>query len=50
MYGSIQKHLQEELQNIKDDGLYKKERVITSAQGAVIKISTGQEVILLTQK
>ncbi|MET6989413.1 glycine C-acetyltransferase [Sediminicola arcticus] len=45
MYGSIQKHLQEELQNIKDDGLYKKERVITSAQGAVIKISTGQEVI-----
>ncbi|MEJ1221356.1 glycine C-acetyltransferase [Sediminicola sp. 1XM1-17] len=45
MYGSIQKHLQEELQNIKDDGLYKKERIITSPQGAVIKISTGQEVI-----
>lgn len=45
MYGSIQQHLQEELQNIKDDGLYKKERIITSPQGAVIKISTGQEVI-----
>lgn len=45
MYGSIQQHLQEELQNIKDDGLYKKERIITSSQGAVIKISTGQEVI-----
>jgi glycine C-acetyltransferase len=45
MYGSIQQHLQEELQNIKDDGLYKKERIITSPQGAVIKISTGKEVI-----
>ncbi|MEB8328394.1 glycine C-acetyltransferase [Flavobacteriaceae bacterium KMM 6897] len=45
MYGSIQQHLKEELLNIKDDGLYKKERIITSPQGAVIKISTGQEVI-----
>lgn len=45
MYGAIKEHLQKEIQQIKEDGLYKKERIITSAQGAVIKISTGQEVI-----
>ena len=45
MYGKIKEHLQKELQEIKDNGLYKKERIITSAQGAVIKISTGEEVI-----
>ena len=45
MYGQIKEHLQQELQQIKDAGLYKSERVITSAQDAVIKISTGEEVI-----
>lgn len=45
MYGTIKEHLQKEIQEIKDNGLFKKERVITSPQGAVIKISTGQEVI-----
>ncbi|MDP2069966.1 MAG: glycine C-acetyltransferase [Lutibacter sp.] len=45
MYGKIQQHLQKELQDIKDAGLYKSERVIVSSQDAVIKISTGQEVI-----
>ncbi len=45
MYGSIQQHLQKELQEIEDAGLYKKERIITSPQDAVIKISTGEEVI-----
>ena len=45
MYGNIQQHLQKELAEIKDAGLYKKERIITSAQDAVIKISTGEEVI-----
>lgn len=45
MYGNIQQHLQKELQEIKDAGLYKSERIITSSQDAVIKISTGQEVI-----
>ncbi|MDP3946952.1 MAG: glycine C-acetyltransferase [Lutibacter sp.] len=45
MYGKIQQHLQKELQDIKDAGLYKSERVIISSQDAVIKISTGQEVI-----
>ncbi len=45
MYGKIKEHLQQELQDIEDAGLYKKERIITSAQDAVIKISTGEEVI-----
>ncbi len=45
MYSSIKTYLQDELESIKEAGLYKKERVITSQQGAVIKISTGQEVI-----
>ena len=45
MYGKIKEHLQQELQDITEAGLYKKERVITSSQDAVIKISTGEEVI-----
>lgn len=45
MYGAIKDHLQKELQEIKDAGLYKTERIITTSQDAVIKISTGQEVI-----
>lgn len=45
MYGKIKDHLQAELHQIKEDGLYKKERIITSPQDAVIKISTGEEVI-----
>ncbi len=45
MYGSIKEHLQKEIEEIKENGLYKKERIITSPQGAVIKISTGQKVI-----
>jgi glycine C-acetyltransferase len=45
MYGKIKEHLRQELQEIKDGGLYKKERVITSPQGARIRISTGEEVI-----
>ena len=45
MYGKIKDHLANELQEIKDNGLYKKERIIISSQDAVIKISTGEEVI-----
>ena len=47
MYGKLKEYLQEEIQQIKDNGLYKKERIITSPQDAVIKISTGEEVIKL---
>lgn len=45
MYGKIKNHLQEELQTIKESGLYKEERIITSAQGAEITLSTGQTVL-----
>ena len=45
MYKNIQEHLEKELTAIKEAGLYKKERIITSPQGAVIKIASGQEVI-----
>jgi len=45
MYGKIKGHLQQELDAIKEAGLYKRERIITSPQNAVIKISNGQEVI-----
>ncbi|WBX73888.1 glycine C-acetyltransferase [Tenacibaculum pacificus] len=45
MYGKIKEQLQQEIQEIKDAGLYKAERIITSSQDAVIKISTGEEVI-----
>lgn len=45
MYGKIQQHLQQELQNIKDDGLYKEERIITSPQGAEITLNTGETVL-----
>lgn len=45
MYGKIQGHFSNEIQEIKDNGLFKKERIITSPQGAVIKISSGEEVI-----
>src|SRR5690554_1479359 len=45
MYGKIKEHLQKELQEIEEAGLYKQERIITSPQDAVIKISTGEEVI-----
>ncbi|WP_440879312.1 glycine C-acetyltransferase [Tenacibaculum sp. C7A-26P2] len=45
MYGKLKDHLQKEIQNIKEEGLYKSERIITSSQDAIIKISSGQEVI-----
>jgi glycine C-acetyltransferase len=45
MYGSIKEHLQKELAEIKDAGLYKKERIITSPQDAVITLDDGSEVL-----
>jgi len=45
MYGKIKDTLKKEIQELKEAGLYKSERIITSAQDAIIKISTGEEVI-----
>ncbi len=38
MYGKIKEELQSELQSIKDSGLYKEERIITTPQGVEIKV------------
>ena len=45
MYGKIQQHLQQEINDIKDNGLYKEERIITSPQGAEITLNTGETVL-----
>ena len=45
MYGAIKDFLKAEIEGIKEEGLYKKERIITSPQGAEISIQGGQEVI-----
>ena len=45
MYGKIKENLLQEIQSLKDNGLYKEERIIVSSQDVVIKISTGEEVI-----
>jgi glycine C-acetyltransferase len=45
MYGKIQQHLQSELQTIEENGIFKKERIITSPQGAEITVSTGETVL-----
>lgn len=44
MYGKIQAHLQNELNTIQENGLYKKERIITSPQGAEILVN-GETVL-----
>ena len=45
MYGALKDVLSTELAAIEEAGLYKKERIITTPQDAVIKISTGEEVL-----
>lgn len=45
MYGNFQNHLQAELKNIDDSGLFKRERIITTEQGAVVKVN-GKDVII----
>lgn len=45
MYGKIKDHLQNELETIEQNGIFKKERIITSPQGPEIKISTGETVL-----
>ncbi len=45
MYGEIKNFLQEELAAIKEAGLYKNERIITSHQRAAIQVNGNQEVL-----
>ncbi|CDA45822.1 MAG: glycine C-acetyltransferase [Bacteroidales bacterium] len=44
MYGKFQEHLQQELKDIKDAGLYKEERLIEGPQQAAIQVK-GKEVL-----
>jgi glycine C-acetyltransferase len=45
MYEKIKEHLRKELGSIEEAGLFKRERVIVSPQGAQIKIESGEEVL-----
>jgi glycine C-acetyltransferase len=45
MYGKIKQHLEKEIEEIKEAGLFKKERIITSPQDAEITLSDGSKVL-----
>jgi glycine C-acetyltransferase len=45
MYGAIKESLRRELQEIRNAGLFKDERIIVSQQDAAIKVQSGEEVI-----
>ena len=47
MYGKIKSFLAGELQSIQEKGLLKKERVITSPQGANVQVSSGENVVVM---
>jgi glycine C-acetyltransferase len=47
MYGKIKQHLQDELNGIQEAGIFKRERVITTPQGARVKVSSGDEVVIM---
>ncbi|MCF8221432.1 MAG: glycine C-acetyltransferase [Cryomorphaceae bacterium] len=47
MYGKIQAHLSAELQTIEEQGLLKRERIITTPQGANVHVSTGEDVVIM---
>ena len=45
MPANFYSHIQDQIEQVKEDGLYKAERVITTAQQAQIAVSTGEQVI-----
>jgi len=47
MYGKMKEHLASELQTIQDGGIFKRERIITSPQGARVTVSSGDEVVIM---
>ncbi|WP_428608976.1 glycine C-acetyltransferase [Sedimenticola sp.] len=47
MYGQFQQHLQQQLDSIREAGLYKDERVISSPQGAHVSVNQGAEILNL---
>lgn len=47
MYGKMKDHLQTELKAIDEAGLFKRERIITTPQGANVHVSTGEDVVIM---
>jgi glycine C-acetyltransferase len=47
MYGKMKDHLQAEIKAIQEGGIYKRERIITSPQGAKVTVNTGDEVVIM---
>jgi len=47
MYGKLKDHLETELKSIDEAGIYKRERVITTPQGANVHVSTGEDVVIM---
>ena len=47
MYGQLKEHLSQELNSIKEAGLFKQERTITTPQGSSVGVNDGQQVINL---
>ena len=47
MYGKMKGFLQNELKEIEAAGIYKRERIITSPQGANVQVSTGEDVVIM---
>lgn len=47
MYGKLQQHLQAELKAIEEGGIYKRERIITSPQGANVTVQSGDKVVIM---
>lgn len=45
MYGNFKDHLQKELDAITENGLFKRERIITTEQGPVVKVN-GKDVLV----
>ena len=47
MYGKLKSFLSQELKSIQENGLMKKERIITGPQGAQVTVSTGEDVVVM---
>ncbi|MDO9154796.1 MAG: glycine C-acetyltransferase [Paludibacter sp.] len=45
MYQNFKSHLENEISNIREAGLFKNERIIVSPQGSVIRLANGKEVL-----
>src|SRR5690554_5383083 len=47
MYEKFRDHLAKELKQIEADGVYKRERIITTPQGAEVQVSSGEDVVIM---